>query len=206
MTDRLLKQMVEWEIIRSEDEEIYRFGLEGLLLKAVHYMSYLLMAVLSRQTASFLIFFAAFLLLRRNGGGYHARTRTRCYLLSCAAVICALVVMRMISQWTGGAVMMAGLVLAADMVFCMAAPAENGNRPLDEEEKKYFRKRCLGWVAVINVCFWLADILGKKTCASALMLAAVCEAMLLLLGKLQNGKKKLEIEQEQEIRNGCKKS
>lgn len=33
MTDRLLKQMIRLHIIDEEEEEIYHFGIEGLLLK-----------------------------------------------------------------------------------------------------------------------------------------------------------------------------
>lgn len=188
MTDRLLEQMVKWDIIRSEDKEIYRFGLEGLLLKSVHYMSYLFIAVLFREMVSFLLFFTAFLLLRKNAGGYHAKTRRCCYIISCATVICVLTAIQMISKWTNAAIIAVGLILAADMIVCMEAPVVNKNRLLDEEEKKYFRKRCLGLLAVVNVFFWLLNMLGKKTCVLAIMLAVVCEAMLLLLGKIRNEK------------------
>lgn len=199
MTDRLLEQMVKWNIIRSEDEEIYRFGLEGLLLKSVHYMSYLFIAVLFREMVPFLLFFTAFLLLRKNAGGYHAKTRRRCYIISCATVICVLTAIQMISKWTNAANIAVGLILTADMIVCMEAPVENKNRLLDEEEKKFFRKRCLGLLAAVNVFFWLLNMLGKKTCALAIMLAVVCEAMLLLLGKMQNEKNDSEIGQEQDI-------
>ncbi len=199
MTDRLLEQMIKWNIIRSEDEEIYRFGLEGLLLKSVHYMSYLFIAFLFREMISFLLFFTAFLLLRKNAGGYHAKTRRRCYIISCATVICVLTAMQMISKWTNAAIIAVGLILTADLIICMEAPVDNKNRLLDEEEKKYFRKRCLGLLAVVNVFFWLLNMLGKKTVALAIMLAVVCEAMLLLLGKMQNEKNDSEIGQEQDI-------
>lgn len=206
MTERLLEQMVKWNVICREDEEIYRFGLEGVLLKSLHYMSYLLLALLFRQAAPFLLFFAAFLLLRKNAGGYHAKTRGCCYLISCATVICVLTAMQMVSKWEDAGSIMGGLTLAADMVVCMAAPVENENRLLDEEEKKYFRKRSLGLLAAVNVFFWPLNILEEKTWASALMLAVVCEAMLLILGKLQNGRDEFETGQEQEIRNECKES
>ena len=37
MTDRILSQLIKLNMIDSEDEEIYRFGLEGLSLKLIHY-------------------------------------------------------------------------------------------------------------------------------------------------------------------------
>ena len=40
MTDRIIKQLMKLQIINSEEEEIYRFGLEALFLKGVHYISY----------------------------------------------------------------------------------------------------------------------------------------------------------------------
>ena len=188
MTDRLLKQMVAWDIIRSEDEEIYRFGLEGILLKSVHYASYLLIAFLFREVVSFLLFFMAFLLLRKSAGGYHAGTRSRCYIISCATVTFVLTVMKMISTWESTAITAVGLILAADLIICITAPVENRNRLLDEEERFYFRKRCLRLLAVINVLFWWLIVLEKSIYTLAIALAVICEAVLLLLGKKQDRK------------------
>ena len=87
MTDRILNQLIKLNIIDSEDEEIYRFGLEGIFLKLIHYLSYFLIAALLREWVRFLLFFSAFLLLRKNAGGYHAKTKGGCYVSSCLTVL-----------------------------------------------------------------------------------------------------------------------
>ena len=199
MTDRLLKQMIKWDIIRSEDEEIYRYGLEGLILKLMHYTSYLIIAVLFREMLAFLFFFFAFLLLRKNAGGYHAKTRVHCYIFSCATVLCVLTIMKTIPEWGSTTILTAGLILLSDLIICITAPMENENRPLDEEEKNCFRKRCLGVLAVENIFFWLLNTLGKDTFALAIALAVICEAILLLLGKIRKGNNEIETKQGQDI-------
>lgn len=141
MTDRILSQLIKLNMIDSEDEEIYRFGLEGLSLKLIHYTSYLVIAFLAHEMMRFLIFFAAFLVLRKNAGGYHAKTKAGCYISSCLTVSGIVVCFNLIDNFE---IFLSGaniLMILADLCIFIFAPLGNRNRVLEQEELMVFKKR-----------------------------------------------------------------
>lgn len=192
MTDRILSQLIKLNIIDSEDEEIYRFGLEGILLKLIHYFSYFLIAVLFREWVRFFIFFSAFLFLRKNAGGYHAKTKGGCYVSSCLTVLCVIIGIKA-AAYCQYAVPAAGiLVLFADTAVFALAPRGNRNRMLDQEETAAFRRRSYGFLIAENMLAILLLAAGLKEYAFPVMLAVICEAVLLLLEKMREGSNEVE--------------
>lgn len=185
MADRILNQLIQLDIINGEEEEIYRFGLEALLLKSLHYLSYLSIAVLAGQSAAFLLFFISFLLLRRNAGGYHAKTKLRCYVGSCLTVAGAVMCMRYaplhqeMCFWKICAV----LLFISNILIWLLAPSGNRNRTLDEEEKKYFKRKTKKFLIGENVLLFLLIPAGEGKYAISIELAIICQAILLLLEK-----------------------
>lgn len=185
MTDRILEQLIKLNIIDSEDEEIYRFGLEGLSLKLIHYTSYLVIAFFAHEMIRFLIFFAAFLVLRRNAGGYHAKTKGGCYISSCLTVLGMVVCVKSIHNWEaflyGGSILM----LLADLCIFAFAPSGNRNRVLEQEELMIFKKRSYGFLIFENLFVVLLTVAGQGKYAVPVILAILCEAILLLLEKMR---------------------
>ena len=192
MTDRLLAQMIKCNIIEKEEEEIYRFGLEGLILKLIHYSTYLLIAALLGEVIPFLVFFAAFLILRKNAGGYHAETKMDCYVSSGLTVLGTIVFMKLFRNWSNVEFICILFVIIANILICMIAPLGNRNRELDEEEQKYFKKKTRVFLLIENI-FFIAFIISEKgdrfiIISIAISMAMVCEAILLLLEKIRKEK------------------
>lgn len=192
MTDRILSQLIKLNIIDSEDEEIYRFGLEGISLKLIHYLSYLLIAVLLHEEMRFLIFLSAFLLLRKNAGGYHAKTKGGCYVSSCLTVLCMVICTKAAVGWKD-LIPVAGILTAlADMAIFALAPLGNRNRILDQKEIVDFRRRSYVFLMLENVSVVLLAVMGMKEYAFPVVLAIICEAVLLLLEKMREGSNEVE--------------
>lgn len=183
MTDRLLNKMIHWNIIHEEEVEIYRFGMEALELKILHYVSYLCIAVLCGEVFGFCLFFVAFLLLRKNAGGCHSETKTGCYILSCLTVLGAILIMKyvVLQKVTifGGIV----LLLVADTLIYRLAPLGNRNRELDDKEIVYFRKRTRLILLIENILIFICLGFHAEQYAFPFILAIVCQAVLLLLQK-----------------------
>lgn len=192
MTDRILSQLIKLNIIDSEDEDIYRFGLEGISLKLVHYLSYFLIATLLREWMRFLIFFSAFLLLRKNAGGYHAKTKGGCYVSSCLTVLCVIVCIKASAYWQYAAPAVGIIMLLADAAVFALAPRGNRNRVFDREETAAFRKRSYGFLTAENMLVILLWVTGVKEYVFPVMLAVICEAVLLLLEKMREGSNEVE--------------
>ncbi len=192
MTDRILNQLIKLNIIDSEDEEIYRFGLEGIFLKLIHYLSYFLIAALLREWVRFLLFFSAFLLLRKNAGGYHAKTKGGCYVSSCLTVLCVISCIKAAAYWQYAVPAAGILMLLADAAVFVLAPRGNRNRMLDQEERAAFRRRSYVFLIAENMLVILLLAIGLKEYAFPVMLAVICEAVLLLLEKMREGSNEVE--------------
>lgn len=196
MTDRIISQLIALELIDGEEEEIYRFGLEVLLLKALHYASYLLIAALMHEIPRFFILALAFILLRKSAGGYHAKTRSGCYIGSCVTVLILILCIKVFSgsafwQITLGCMF---IILAGDLIIWKVAPSGNRNRILDEEENRIFKHRTRMILIFENISVFVLIAVGKGIYTIPIILAIGCEMVLLLLEKLRKGSH--EIEQE----------
>lgn len=194
MADKIINQMIKLHIIDDEEKEIYQFGIDGLILKFLHYSSYLLIAALFKEMVRFFIFFVAFLVLRKSAGGYHAKSKTGCYLVSCLTVITSILSMKTFSAFgsnTLAIIVLAILVPVADICICLIAPLGNRNRDLDEAEIRYFRKRTLMFLILENSCILLLGVMGFERYAIGIVLAIICQAILLLLEKTRKKEKQM---------------
>ncbi len=183
MTDRLITLMLKWKIINEDEIEIYGFGLETLFLKTFHYISYLLIAIFCDELVAYAIFFIAFLCLRRNAGGYHSKTKLSCYFWSCLTVISVIFIVKYVMTYGTPLIISIGCLVVADIIIFMLAPLGNRNRELDIIETNLFRKRTI-WVLISeNTLVLLLVVVDRIQYSLPLILAIICQAILLLLQK-----------------------
>ena len=71
----MVNRLVVNRIINIEDIEIYQFGLESTLLKALHYVSMLIIGFCLNMLLETLAFQIVYAAIRAYAGGYHADIR-----------------------------------------------------------------------------------------------------------------------------------
>lgn len=85
MLEKLAKSaarfFVAQNIVKSEYQEIYAYGMEILLSTMVNGIIVLIISILSDTVLPSLIFFTAFIVMRSSAGGYHAKTHIGCMLI-----------------------------------------------------------------------------------------------------------------------------
>lgn len=169
--DRILIHLVSEKYIDKADSDIYRFGLECLLLKLIHYFSYLMIGLLLRSLSSLLISICLFVPLRRKAGGYHSKTRIGCYIFSCSIVFLICISNKLqFSLWF----YISGVVVS-DIVICLWAPVDNENRSLYSEEAKKFRKQAIIILLFSNIflfCVFIQNAIISKYLSNGIILAA----------------------------------
>ena len=78
--DKLLKNVLSCMrtkgLLDGNEEDVYRFGLECLLLEVVHYLSYIVIGFAMRMIMPMIVTAMVLIPLRRKSGGFHARTRS----------------------------------------------------------------------------------------------------------------------------------
>ena len=188
IADRLLKKMIQYNIIDKEDAEIYRFGLEGLTLKLFHYSTYLLIAFFLGEVSQFIMFFMAFLLLRKNAGGYHAKTKVGCYLLSCMTIMGAILIGKYVQEINLTELLMGiGIIslVIADIVIGCLAPLGNRNRILNDREIKYYKKKTRIVLGIENIIVFLLVMNQLESYAIPIYLAILIQMIILLIEKMR---------------------
>lgn len=137
--DLFLKHIISEECIKEEELDIYRFGLECMILKLIHYVSYIIIAIVLHSLPGFLISSCVMIPLRSMAGGYHAKTRVGCYIFSCSIIIALCLLNKMVLP----ILIQLVILVIGNIIILFWAPVENENRPLEQVEKNVFRKRVI---------------------------------------------------------------
>lgn len=182
LIEKILNKLIADNVIERKDIPAYRFGIEAMMLKILHYTTYFVLAVSLGKVTEFIIIFAAFVVLRRNTGGYHAKTRLGCYFLSCAVVIGSLLATEILYFKSISVV----IIIIEMVVLLLISPVENKNRPMDEEEVVSFKYQ-LKWVAVlVTVCCSILLRLEKWYILQLCMIGISVALILVVVGTIQH--------------------
>ena len=176
----ILSSMKLRGVMEEDEEDVYRFGLECLLLKIVHYSSYIIIGMILKMTIPMLLSAVTLLPLRRKAGGFHARTRWGCYLVSCTIVVVICLLDKIVfPMWLSIITF-----LGSNVTIFAFGPVENESRLLEQEERKKFRKQML---FVLLMADAVIIILGMKKWLifQWLLNGMVVVALLTLFGQLQ---------------------
>lgn len=158
MLERLAKGAARFfvmqEIVKSEHEEIYAYGMEILLSTVINGVMVLIIAAITKTLLPSLIFFAAFIIMRRTAGGYHANTHGGCmailasvhFLFILLIHICPINVIPVFS--------VISVVYSCSLVYIFS-PVEHPNKPLTDINKGKLRTQSI----VFIVCLSAVDIL-----------------------------------------------
>lgn len=176
----ILFRMKSKRIVNEDEEDIYRFGLECLLLKVVHYSSYIVIGLILKMTIPMLVSAMVLMPLRRKSGGFHARTRMGCYLFSCTIVVVLCLLNKIVFPLWLSIV----ILILSNVIVVSFAPVENENRSLDQTERKEFRRQALFILMVADGTVITSGIAEWVVC-QWLLNGVVIAAQLILFGKLQ---------------------
>lgn len=186
--DRLLENVISRMrakgLLKENEEDIYRFGLECLLLEVLHYLSYIIIGFVMRMTIPLIVTAVVLIPLRRKSGGFHARTRSGCYLFSCTIVVVVCLLDKIIFPvW-----LCITIIFGANTIILAFAPIENENRTLDHEERKKFRKQALIVLALADIAIIISYKNNIEVC-QWLLNGMMVATLLNLAGEIQTKRK-----------------
>lgn len=182
LIDRITYGLVRDNSIDAADVEAYKFGLEVTILKALHYVSYVVIALCMKKILEAVIVFVVLYAFRRNTGGFHAKTRIGCYLFSCAVIFLSLFATELsINWWSAATISFLDII-----VLLVLSPVQNSNRNLDTEDIEYFRHRLRILSAIICVVYGITIGLKGGYFITLYTIGLTMNTLLTILGKLQS--------------------
>ena len=184
ISEYFTKKLLVNGAISKEEQELYIYGFFMLLSQLMYLILALIFGLIFNCTLESIIFYIGFQFIRRYAGGYHAATETRCEILSTLSILACIVVIRLSKTYDFQTVL---LIISAISAVCIFAfcPLDTPEKPLTENEFKYFRK--LSWlilfaivVAIIVSYVFKLEIITMPCCLSLIL-----ESILISAGKIK---------------------
>ncbi len=176
LNEYIIQKLRLYKVISEDEVEIYKFGIECFILKLIHCISYIGIALCLGMLPELLVIGGVLIPLRRSAGGFHAKTKAGCYIFSCFYVLLLLLISKAaIIQWAWWG----ALVLADGIIFFMS-PADNDNKKLDILEIQHYRKKSRYILLAVNIgCIVLFMLSFNKI--GQLLCCGICAAAFLLI-------------------------
>lgn len=189
VVNSILNRLVKYNDITQEEKATYGFGFECLILKIIHIISYIFIAVIMKQLLELLIMLSVLIPLRKRAGGYHAKTRLGCYMVSCITVYASLLLQKLVdndkvyfSCW-----------IICSAVICLLAPVDNENKRINQLEKIYYKKATRTITFFIGIIIILSWLIGIEIIMQMLIIGMVVLTISLLTEKIRDISKERKV-------------
>lgn len=183
LANALTDKLVDWDIINSEDRELYAYGFWQGSIYIFNFASVFFIGLLFGMVWQSLIFIIAYGLIRPVAGGYHARSQRNCYIFSMLLIVIVLSILKWF-QWNS--IVCFFILLLSGMVIFFLAPVEDENKPLDETEQMVYRHRSRIVLSVLSALTLFFLVTGLVQIANNITISLLASAVMLILGILKN--------------------
>lgn len=190
MIKRMSESIVSWQVSRSiltnEQSSLYQYAYEVMLNLSVNIMIAILVAVAFKVPMQVAVFLISYIPLRSYCGGYHARTNGVCTIVSAILILLVCFVEKGLTGELAAIIVPMCFVVSGLLIY-KYAPVPDINKPLDEVEIVYYRKKSrLVWLieAVIGAAFWYFGLRAGVVIA----ISHVILSLMLVYGVFKNKK------------------
>jgi len=136
--NKITTMLIENGAINIEDKEVYEYGIKHIVNILINIATTILIGGIFNMVWASLLFMLSYIPLRSNAGGYHTKTPLKCYIFSIILTVFVLISIRYISY---NYILLLVLTIVSGIIIFIFAPVEAENKPLDNVEKRIFKKR-----------------------------------------------------------------
>lgn len=182
LSRRIGDDLVRSNVVKAEDAEIYIYGINQILVSILNISSALIIGLIFGVFLEVAVFMVAYIPLRTFAGGHHAKTPLRCYVFSVIMLIIVSLDLKYISfaEWTYYAVFILAII-----IICVLSPVEDKNKPLNEIERKVYKKRTIVITITETIIGFMLVIIGINNLFVAVVYSFVALSTMLIVGKVK---------------------
>lgn len=173
ISSKIVEILIKHSLVENEDKELYLYGFFILLSQILYFIIVITIGILFNVIFESLIFYITFQFIRRYAGGYHAKTETRCEILSTLSILCCIVLIKLSKMYDIRIVLLSVSLVFAVLIFILC-PLDTPEKPLNDKEYKYFRK--ISWIilsliiiAIIVSFYFKFNVVFAPCCASLIL-------------------------------------
>ena len=173
ISSKIVEILVKHSLVENEDKELYLYGFFILLSQILYFIIVITIGILFNVIFESIIFYITFQFIRRYAGGYHAKTETRCEILSTLSILCCIVLIKLSKMYDIRIALLSVSLVFAVLIFILC-PLDTPEKPLNDKEYKYFRK--ISWIilsliiiAIIVSLYFKFNVVFAPCCASLIL-------------------------------------
>lgn len=154
--ERITEQLKEANAITTGQYEICKFGVQQGLIILLNLLTVIILGSIMGEFWQTIFFIIVFIPLRVYAGGFHAKTPLRCYVYSSFFMIIILVAMKYL--WIINEFTCIFVISVSSIIIGVLAPVETANKPLEERERKVYRKKMIRIIegeGIVWLCAYL---------------------------------------------------
>lgn len=175
--------LIQKGIVQKEDAELYQYGIENGIVVAGNLLASGIFGIVTGRPGLVLVFLLFYASLRSYSGGSHCKSRIGCFLISMAILSIPVYTHEFVMNNVPATVILM-IGIAAVVVILILSPVESINKPLDDEEKKYYA-RVTHCIVALQVCVLIILFcLGVKDYFYAGYSSIVLVAVFMVMGKV----------------------
>lgn len=183
LADNIVKWMLNNQIIEENKAVICRWGISHILDTVFNIVTFLIIGFLFKMPIETIIFTLGYIPLRIYAGGYHAKTPFRCWCLSNIILAVSLVIVQNVEKCY---IAFGILSLIAIVVLIVFMPVEDLHKPLDQNDRKKYKKRGVA-ILTIEICIsFVFTLLHHNKISLVLSSVWVLLSVMLILGVIKN--------------------
>lgn len=183
ISEQITNKLIENKIICAENKEIYQFGITQTLIMTLNILTAIGLGIVTQMFGHVILFIFAFIPLRIFAGGAHAKTPLRCYIYSMIFLVVVLGIMRFVHITN---LVYCILYIISSITILLLAPVEDGNKELDEIEKKVYKKRTIMLWIIESIIIFTCFFLKFRIVTESFIISLFSIAIIVVLGALKN--------------------
>lgn len=137
--EKISNSMVDRGIVKKEDVQLYQYGIENGITVAGNLLASILFGIVTGRLGVVLVFLLFYGTLRTYSGGVHCKSKVGCFVLSMMILLVPVFSYEWVMEMVAFPVLIAVWVIAIVVVLVLS-PVESINKPLDDEERKYYKR------------------------------------------------------------------
>ena len=182
ISNNLVNKLIEYNLIKSQDKEIYTYGIKQMLFLILNILTILILGIVFNKAFEFILFMLTYIPIRIYAGGYHAKNHIRCYIF--LILICIIYILNIALHINS--VITTFFVIISSIIIFVLAPIEDINKSLDNEEKIIYIKRTIRNLIVIISIYFVSLYFNLIDIMLCVCIFLFCNAIMLILGKIKN--------------------
>lgn len=172
---------------QKDNFDLYEYAVYIILSSAFHIITVIALGLCFNLLVESLVFYFSYIAIRKFAGGYHAKTPTRCYIISIITIVLMLCIIKwiLIINYLSIYYSLFFSELVCVLILCCLSPLDTENKLLNGKERTIYKiVSCVTSIA-ISLFSTLLIVIGVYNICVSLSFSIFTSTVLLIVRKVQ---------------------